>query len=70
MTVAEALAWYLIHAYDEPNLYLYLYLILYMSSLSYILREGQASGSRTDLGDGSSEPAAASRSVPSWAAEQ
>jgi hypothetical protein len=26
LTVAEALAWYLIHPYDERNLYLYLYL--------------------------------------------
>jgi hypothetical protein len=25
LTVAEALAWYLIHPYDERNLYLYLY---------------------------------------------
>jgi hypothetical protein len=24
LTVAEALAWYLIHPYDERNLYLYL----------------------------------------------
>jgi hypothetical protein len=32
LTVAEALAWYLIHPYDERNLYLY-YILYYQNKI-------------------------------------